>query len=117
MVEKSRTLQQNKAYWLWLTELSNELVAHGVDMKGTIHVPIMATPELLHKNVTHRLIKTMFDKESTADLTTKEISQVAEIITKTFAERTEGLVNVPFPDKAIENYEEYTKFNQALKDF
>jgi len=63
MKEKSRTTQQNKAYWVWLQELANELVAH--------QVPIMATPELLHRNVTHRLIKTMFDKESTTDLTTK----------------------------------------------
>ncbi len=117
MEEKSRTLQQNKAYWVWLTELANALVDHGVDMKGAIQVPIMATPELLHRNVTHRLIKAMFDKESTADLTTREMSQVAELITKTFAERTEGLVNVPFPDKAIEDYEQYIKNTKAIEDF
>ena len=113
----TRTQQQNKGYWVWLGELADQCVYHGIDMKGTIKVPIMATPELLHINVVHRLIEQMFGKKSTTELTTTEMSQVADTVRKIFAERTEGLVDVPFPDGAIKDYEQYVKNNQAIRDF
>ena len=114
---KKRTTQQNKAYWAWINALADELVEHGIDMKGAIEVPIMATPEMLHENVTKRLIKAAYGKDSTTKLTTKEMSNITEIITKTFSERTDGEVYVPFAEVAIEDYNEYIKNTENINNF
>lgn len=96
---QNRTTQQNRRYWQWLTELSNELVAHGVDMREAIQVPLTATPELLHQQVVHKIIKAKYNKDSTTELSTTEMSDVTDLVTQVFSERTEGNVYVPFDPK------------------
>jgi hypothetical protein len=97
--------------------MSSALVEHGVDMKVAIKAPIMATPDMLHKNVTHKLIKQMYNKTSTTELTTVEMSKVTETITNIFSERTQGEVFIPFAEKSQTDYAEYIRVQKVLKDF
>jgi len=94
-----RTTKQNNNYWAWITEMSNQLVLHGVDLKEIIEVPIMATPEILHEVVTKKLIKSLYGKGSSKDLTTVEMMQVVNIIRDVFIKRTDGEINIPFNEK------------------
>jgi len=114
---KQRSIQQNKCYFAWLNEMSSALVEHGVDMKVAIKAPIMATPDMLHTNVTHKLIEQMYGKKSTADLTTVEMSEATKIITNIISERTQGEVFIPFAEKSQTDYAEYIRVQKVLKDF
>lgn len=116
--DKPRSLQQNSSYYGWLRALSDELVNKGVDMKEMIVFEIMATPDLIHKNITHRLIKKWYDKESTADLTTKEMSEIVEVIRQGFIKKTNGEVDVPFvPTFDYDQYTQQKSNQEAIKNY
>ena len=86
-------------------------------MKEAIAFEIMATPDLIHKNIVHRLIKKWYDKDSTADLTTKEMSEVTESVRQGFIKKTNGEVNVPFVPEPVENYEQYIQNTKNYDNF
>lgn len=118
MTEKSRTKKQNDAYWAWLEALSKELLEKGVDMKEMITFEIMPSPELIHKNITHRLIKKFYGKTSTTELTTKEMSEITEVIRQGFISKTNGEVNVPFiPELTPEQYEQAIQNQKKVDSF
>lgn len=91
-----RSIKQNSNYWAWITALSKEMLEKGIDINEVLTVPIMPTPEILHEVITKRLIKSIYGKKSTTELSTKELSEVVEIIRHAMSERTGGEINLPF---------------------
>jgi signal transduction histidine kinase len=63
----------------------------------------MPTPEILHEVITKKLIKKLYDKDSTTKLDTKQISEVVEIIRNAISERTGGEINIPFNEKEMQD--------------
>lgn len=96
---KQRTSLQNAALHKYFTLLAEELNLAGYDMKRTLKpsVEIPWTPdsvkEFLWKPVQHAYL----DKESTTELTTKEIDKVYDVLNRHLGETTG--VTVVFPSK------------------
>jgi len=90
---KKRTLQQNKALHLWFTQLAKELNEAGLSIMKTLkhdaEIPWTDTTvkELMFKGI----MKAMYQKDSTTKLTTKELIEVSETLTRYLAEK-HGLV-------------------------
>ena len=107
---KLRTSQQNKAWHVYETELSQAMYNHGVDMRTFLKegVEIPPTKEIVHNHITLPLVKAMFGKNSTKELEVHEVDKLYEVINKHIGEKL-GL-SIPFPssDNAITN-EEYDK--------
>lgn len=94
-----RTLTQNKALHKYFELLAQELNQAGFDMKRTLKpgIDIPWSPatvkEYLWKPVQHAYL----DKESTTELTTKEIDKVYDVLNRHLGETTG--VTVVFPSK------------------
>ena len=86
---KQRTPSQNRALHLLFSELAKELNDHGLDMrktlKPTIDIPWSGATvkEFLWKPV----MKAQLNKESTTEMTTKEIDQVFDTINRHIGEK------------------------------
>lgn len=100
-MEKTRTTSQNALYWTVLTELADEMLNKGIDLRAVIkdEVPIRPTKEALHANMGLALAK-FYGKDSSTKLTTKEISQILNTICDVIRERTNGEVNIN-PDRPL----------------
>lgn len=100
-MDKQRTLQQNKALHKYFTLLAEELNQAGYDMKRTlkpsVDIPWNATTvkEYLWKPIQNAQLM----KQSTKDLTTKEIDLVYDTLTRHLGETTG--VSVPFPSNEL----------------
>jgi hypothetical protein len=120
MEEKSnkRTTPQNRAYQKWIQETADECVAKGINLFVLYDKPeeIPVTKESLHKGMTHKLIKVRYDKNSTADLTTKEMTETIEDLRRIISMRSKGKVNLPFPSQLIKQLED-EQFNENIKNF
>lgn len=86
---KQRTIQQNKALHKYNTNLSIALNDAGLDMKKVLkpHIDIPWTPEAIKEHIVHPIAKAMFNKDSTADLTTTEMQRVYEVVNRHMAEK------------------------------
>lgn len=90
--EKKRTTLQNASLHKYLTELSNGLNGAGFEQRATMEqfrsdFDIPWTVACL-KDIFRKLGLIMFDKESTADLSTIEIKKVYEVFDLRFNEIT-----------------------------
>lgn len=94
-----RTLQQNKALHMYFTLLADELNSSGYDMKRTLKpsVEIPWTPENVKEYLWRPIQEAYVNKESTRELTTKEIDKVYDVLNKHLGENTG--VTVVFPSK------------------
>ena len=101
--EKKRTLAQNNAMHLWFDLLATELNNAGL----TIMKTLKANAEIEWSDVTvkeilfKQLMKSMLHKESTTQLTTKEVSQVSETLIRYLAEKHGLLVEFPSMESLI----------------
>ncbi len=93
-----RTLTQNAALHLYLRMLSDDLNNAGLDLRRTLKkdFDIPWTPDLAKKYLWKPLQNAMLEKESTRDLTTKEINEVYLVLTKHLSEKF-GLEATEFP--------------------
>lgn len=100
-LQSTRTEQQNRALHLWLTQLSEELQDHGLDMKAILKegFEFPATPYALKEFVWRPTQIQMFGKKSTTKLDkTEEINKICDVITRALIERTNGIIDIPpFP--------------------
>lgn len=100
MEEKSRTLKQNNGYYKWRTELANECVAKGINavvlFKDPAEIPV--TEGTIHYMM-HKISEAKYGKESTAELTTKELTDCANDLRNIISLRSQGEVNIPFPSE------------------
>lgn len=96
------TPTQRKALHKFCEILANELNSAGLDMRATlkpgVEVPWskMTVKEYLWKPIE----KAMLEKESTEDMTNKEVSEVYEVLNRHLS--TKLGVSVPFPSMAGE---------------
>ena len=84
-----RTTRQNKALHLYLDFVSKALNEAGYDVQRTLKkdMSIPWTMTLVKELMFKFLIKAMYDKDSTADLTTKELTEAGEVFAKHLAEK------------------------------
>lgn len=96
---KKRTLSQNRALHLWFEFVAAQLNGAGLDMRRTLAQDIEipwnkdTVKEMLYKPV----MEAQTGKDSTTDLTTKELSQVAETITRHLAQKLG--IDIEFPSE------------------
>lgn len=96
---KQRTNQQNKATWLYLTMLADELNASGQDQRKVLKpsVEIPWTKEAAHDRLWIPIQEAMYGTDSTTELTSEQITKVYETLNRHLAETTG--VSVVFPSK------------------
>lgn len=98
-VKKTRSSAQNRALHLYFSFISDELNAMGREfsydgVKG-FEMSCPYTPDIV-KNFFWRPIQmTLFEKESTKDITTQEINSIIDVVNKFFAEKG---IKIEFPD-------------------
>lgn len=99
-LEKRRTSRQNRSCHLWFSMLADELNAKHFDMRALIRKDIEMpwTAYAIKEYLFRPLLREMFGKKSTTQITTNEMNDIFDIITKVIAERTNGECEyVPFP--------------------
>lgn len=101
--QKQRTLNQNRALYLYFTHLAAALNASGFDMKRTLKqdAEIPWTPELVKEFLWRPLQNALLNKESTTELTTKEIDEVLDVLTRHLGEKLGISVEFPSVDSLI----------------
>jgi len=95
--EKKRTNLQNKAMHLWCEQLGNALNDAGYDMKVVLkpEADINWNRYMVKEYLWRPIQKAMLGKESTTELTTKELTDVSDIINRHLGEKFG--ISVPFP--------------------
>ena len=95
--EEQRTLLQNKAMYKYFDLLAEALNDAGWDMKKTLKpgIEIPWTAEMVKTHIWKSVQKVMLDKESTTELTTKEVNEVYEVVDQHLSQTTG--VHVKFP--------------------
>lgn len=94
---KTRTIKQNKALHKYFELLADELNNAGLDMRMVLKpsVAIPWTPENIKEFIWKPIQNAQLKKESTTQLTTKEIDLVFDTINRHIGEKFE--IHVPFP--------------------
>lgn len=83
--QRKRTLQQNRSLHKYCTEVANELNGAGVTMKAFVKdIQVDHTMESV-KNVWRAIAREKFGKSSTANLSSKEITQIYEEVNRHLA--------------------------------
>lgn len=95
--EKIRTDKQNRALHLYFTHLAEVLNENGLDMRKTLKpsIEIPWTPKTVKDYLWRPIMNAQVMKESTTELTTKEIDLVFDTLNRHLSEKF-GL-SVPFP--------------------
>lgn len=97
--ELKRTKQQNRAMHLYFTNLAIALNEAGYDAKAVLdpEIEIPITASIVKNQMLKKIIKAMFDKDSTTELSTKELSMACLVLNKHISESFG--ISVPFPDR------------------
>lgn len=93
----NRTIAQNRSIHKWAEELADELNNAGLDMRQVLkpEVDIPWDKETIKRYLIHPIIRAMYEKESTKDLTTKELSRAVDVLHRHLLDKFQ--VSVPFP--------------------
>jgi hypothetical protein len=91
---KQRTTQQNRSLHLYFTLVADSLNQAGLDIKTAVDLDIPWTPENVKNLLWRPVQEVMLAKESTTQLTTKEIDQVWEVVNRYLASLG---IHEPFP--------------------
>lgn len=94
---EQRTIQQNKSIHKYFELLAEELNMAGLDMRIVLKpsYQIWWTPESIKNNIWKPVQEAMYKKQSTTELTRKEVDKVYEQINYIIGEKWG--VSVPFP--------------------
>jgi len=86
---KQRTPLQNRALHLLFTELAKELNDHGFDMRKTLKptIEIPWSGATVKEYLWRPIMKAQLNKESTTELTTKDIDKVFDTINRHMGEK------------------------------
>jgi len=86
---KQRTESQNKALHLYFTQLAELLNDSGLDMKKTLKpgIDIPWSSKSIKEFLFRPIMKSQLQKDSTTELTTKEIDQVVDVINRHLGEK------------------------------
>jgi ribulose 1,5-bisphosphate carboxylase large subunit-like protein len=95
---------------MWFSQIADEMNAAGYDQKqilAKIAYDIPNTPESI-KGIFREVAKNMYGYSSTTELTTKEWTEVSDVMTRAFGEKFG--ITVPYPS------EESLAMNERLKE-
>ena len=103
LVDKQRTLQQNKSIWLYYQLLADELNNAGLDQRVVLEpsVQIPWSKDSVHGMLWLPIQKALYGTTSTKDLTTKEIDLVYDTLTRHLGETTGVFVEFPSQDAKV----------------
>ena len=95
--EEQRTITQNKALHLLMEQTAEALNESGQDMRKVLKetVEIAWTKESAKYYLFHPIMKAMYQKESTADLSKEQLQKVYEVFHRHLSEKAE--IDLPFP--------------------
>ncbi len=97
----TRTLQQNKAIHLYCEMIADVLNDFGIthSFKGIRgkELEVRFTMELVKEVIWRPIQMSLFDKKSTTELTTQEVTEIAQPLEKFIAENF--AIDLPFPSK------------------
>lgn len=102
-MDKPRTEAQNKALHLYFTQLAEVLNDSGYDMKKVLKptVDIPWSSKNIKEFLWRPIMKIQTGKESTKDLTTKEIDEVFDVINRHLSEKFGITIEFPSIDSLI----------------
>lgn len=102
--DTSRTARQNNALHAYFALVATALSEAGIDVQKFLTRPIEVpfTSILVKEMLWRTCQKLTLNKESTKNLTTKEVTQVYEVMNRVLADRG---VHVPFPSNQPDTYE------------
>ncbi len=111
MKENKRTNRQSRAAHLWFELLAESLNDAGLSMLKTLkaEAEIPWTAITIKEILFRQLMKTMLHKESTTQLTTKELTLVSETLIRYLGEKHNLETNFPSLETLI--LEQRTKLN------
>jgi uncharacterized protein YwqG len=94
--DQKRTPAQNRSGHLYFTEIADTLNNAGYDQRLVLTLTAYEVPNTMEsvKAIFRSFGEAMFGKKSTADLTTKEFSEVAEVLNRELSEK----LSVELPD-------------------
>lgn len=73
--------------------------AAGYGVLKIIKVDMPWTPELVKEALWRTVQMAMFSKQSTTELSTKDIDKIYDVINRAVAERTNGNIHIPWPSE------------------
>lgn len=96
-MEQQRTKLQNRALHKLFTLLAEELNTKGLDARVVLKptYQIWWTPEMIKRDLWKPLQEVMFDKKSTTELNTAQVSKVYEQLGKILGEKFGAEVDFP----------------------
>lgn len=103
---KQRTTKQNSALHKYFEMLANELNETGHDMRKTLkpEIEIPWTKESVKEFLYRPIMKAMYQKKSTTELSTKELQSVAETLQKHLVEKLN--IDLDFPSIESQTYKD-----------
>lgn len=97
-IKKTRSTRQNSALHLYFTLISNELNEMGAEFNYTglkgMAISTRYTPDIVKDFFWRPIQETLYKFKSTTKLTTEQINEIVDVISKFFAEKG---VNLEFP--------------------
>jgi hypothetical protein len=108
-MKKQRTLKQNNSIHKYCELLAKELNTLGLDMRVVLkpEIKIMWTPEACKSELFKPVMKAMYGKESTTELTTSEVSKVYEQIAKLIREKFGCEIDFPSKEQLDDYWKDY----------
>ena len=109
--EEVLTRQQQKALYLWLSLVADELRNRGLDMRKALIAPIIPTKESVLEMIWRPIMQAYVGKTSTTQLLKhKEIEEIVDIIKVMFMDMKSDIIVPPFPsEEEIANQQLYGK--------
>lgn len=109
VVHGKRTLQQNRAMWLWATQLAEMFNEKGIDMRAFLRpaVEISWTKNMVIEYIWKPLLKLSTGKDSTTDMSNfGDIDYIMDNSIRIITERTRGeVIPPPFPCEEFRQWE------------
>ena len=105
MESKTRTLNQNNAIHLYLTNLSQSLNDAGYDIRKTLKedAEIPWTMQNAKDLIWRKIQIAMYGKESTTELTTDQVGKIYEVINRHISEKFGITVEFPSDESLMNN--------------
>ena len=91
----TRTSQQNRATYLWLTMISNKLNTEGITSTQILRPDVNWTMEKVKTMFFDPVIKALFNVNSSTKLQKHQYDQIIDVMTKAFGQR--GVILPSFP--------------------
>lgn len=106
--ERQRTLTQNRSLHVWFAQSSQALRDGGYTLKQVLaSIPEIEMTPVAMKEIWRQIQIVMVGKESTRDLTTKELQEVWEVVNREILLKRGIAIPFPCNEPPIYNPEEY----------